>query len=111
MRFFRLTRMAHILSLIGLMLAAMTLVVSEDDLPQEDWSHVAALDVRECSTHHVSDDAIPGCLGMMVHCVTFSNLDHALPEPKFLVVHVYQGYRATDAESLKLEASLPPPRV
>jgi|TARA_R110002012_G_scaffold180911_3_gene346795 hypothetical protein len=102
--------MAHILSLIVLMLAAMTFVVSEDDLPQEDWSHVAAMDVRERGTHHVSDDTIPGCLGMMVHCVT-SNLDHALPEPKFLVVHVYHGYRAIDAESLKLEASSPPPRV
>ncbi|MBW4975985.1 conserved hypothetical protein [Roseovarius sp. EC-HK134] len=111
MRFFRLTRMAHILSLIVLMLAAMTFVVSEDDLPQEDWSHVAAMDVRECGTHHVSDDTIPGCLGMMVHCVTFSNVDHALPEPKFLVVHVYHGSRAIDAESLKLEASSPPPRV
>ncbi len=111
MRFFRLTRMAHILSLIVLMLAAMTFVVSEDDLPQEDWSHVAAMDVRDCDAHLVADDTIPGCPGMMVHCVTFSNGDHALAEPKLLIVHVYHGSRAVYAESLTPEASSPPPRV
>jgi hypothetical protein len=111
MRFFKLTRMAHILSLIVLMVAAMPFVGPEADSPQEDWSHVAAMDVRDCDAHLVSDDTIPGCPGMMVHCVTFSNVDHALPEPKLLVVPVYHGSRAVDAESLKPEASSPPPRV
>ena len=111
MRFFKLTRVAHILSLIALMVAAMPFIGSEADSPQQDWSHVAAMDVRDCGGHLVSDDTIPGCRGMMVHCVTFSNADHALPEPKLFVVHVYHGSRAVDAEGLKPEASSPPPRV
>ena len=77
MRFFRFTRMAHILSLIVLMVAAMPFVGPEAGSPQEDWSHVAAMDVRDCDAHLVSDDTIPGCPGMMVHCVTFSNAGRA----------------------------------
>jgi hypothetical protein len=103
--------MAHILSLIVLMVAAMPFIGPEADSPQEDWSLVAAMNVRDCGAHLVSNDTITGCPGMMVHCVIFSNVDHALPEPKLLVVHVYHGSRAVDAESLKPEASSPPPRV
>lgn len=111
MRFFRLTRMAHILSLIFLMGAAMPFVGTEAGSPHEDQSDVVAMDMRDCGQHLVSDDAIPGCPGMMIHCATFSNVDHALPGLKLFVVHVYHRSHAVDAESLTPEASSPPPRA
>ena len=111
MHFFRLSPMVHILSLIVLMVAAMPFVGSDASVPREEQAQAITMDVRDCDAHLLSGDMTLGCPGMMVHCVAFSDADHALSELKSIIGHVYYGSRAVDAESLKPEASSPPPRA
>jgi hypothetical protein len=111
MRFFRLTQMAHILSLIVLMSAAMPFVGSGAGSPHNAQDDVVAMDVRDCAERLMSGDAISGCPNMMVHCVTFANLGHALPEPTALVIPVYHRSHAVDADSLTQDPMSPPPRA
>jgi hypothetical protein len=103
--------MAHILSLILLMGVALPFVGSGAGSLHGDQGDVIAMDVRDCGKHLTSSHATSGCPGVMVHCVTFLNVDHMLPERKSYVVHVHHRSRAVDAESLIPEAASPPPRA
>ncbi|WP_147094963.1 hypothetical protein [Roseovarius sp. TE539] len=103
--------MAHILSLILLMGVALPFVGPGAGSLQGNQGDVIAMDVRDCGEHFMSGNSISVCPGAMVHCVTFTNVDHSLREPQFFVVHVYHRSSPVDAESLTPEASSPPPRA
>lgn len=111
MRFSRLTRMAHIVSLTLLMVAALPFVVSEAGFPHDDRNHFVDMDVRDCGAHLVAGDESLVCSGMMVHCVTFSGAGHTVAEPVFRAAYIYHRSRAVQADSIVPEASSPPPRI
>ncbi|MDA3858679.1 MAG: hypothetical protein PF480_10715 [Roseovarius sp.] len=88
MRFFRLTRMAHILSLVVLMVAAVPFVASDASAPQDSQHRMAVMDVRDCGTHADMDGTDATCPGMMLHCVAVLELDRTTSETRVIVVEL-----------------------
>ena len=111
MRFFKLTRMAHILSLIVLMVAAVPLVGFEAGKPYDEQGNAAAMDDHDCGVHLLSDNKGLACPSLMVHCSTLSGVDIALPERSTIVVNLFHRVQQVDTDSFEPEANSPPPRI
>lgn len=103
--------MAHILSLVVLMVAAVPFVAPDASAPQDSQHRMAVMDVRDCGTHADMDGTDATCPGMMLHCVTILEIERTASETRVIVVELYHRFRPIHAESIAPEASSPPPRA
>jgi len=103
--------MAHILSLVVLMVAAMPFVASDASAPQDNPHRMAVMDLRDCGTHVDMDGTDAPCPGMMLHCVAVLDFGRTTSEPRVIVVALYHRFRPIHAESVAPEAASPPPRA
>jgi hypothetical protein len=111
MRFLRLTRMAHILSLVVLMITAMPFVAFDASKSQGDHGHIVAMDTLDCNAHVMVGGNDAACPGTMLHCMTLIMMGRISSEPKAVIVYLHHPFRSFHAESISPESSSPPPRA